>query len=124
MTQKRTEPTLRDIEAARRLKAAISEKKKADKSRDEYQLTVWAVNNSGQTIYATNNNTGGVRIANAKSTRKTVRANAINAQLQTVRGQTLVTIPAAFQHLWHQATPYNCVLNSNFEPRPLTGISI
>lgn len=65
------------------------DKKKADKSRDEYQLSVWAVNNSGQAIYGTGNTTGGVKVANAKSTRKTVRANAINSQMMTTQGQTL-----------------------------------
>ncbi|MGB0526025.1 MAG: hypothetical protein ACPGJS_23795 [Flammeovirgaceae bacterium] len=65
------------------------EKKKADKSRDEYQITVWTVNNTGKDIFCTSSSTGGARVANAKSTRKTARAAAINAQLITTQGNSL-----------------------------------
>ena len=65
------------------------DKKKAEKSRDEYQITVWSVNNTGNELYCTSSNTGGARVANAKSTRKTARAGAVNSQLMTITDQTL-----------------------------------
>lgn len=65
------------------------EKKKADKSRDEYQITVWAVNKTGNEIYCTSSGAGGAKIANAKSMTKTASARAINSQLMTTQGQTL-----------------------------------
>ena len=65
------------------------EKKNADKSRDEYQITVWAVNNTGKELYCTSNNAGGAKVANAKSLTKTANARAVNSQLVTTAGGTL-----------------------------------
>ncbi|MFT5913653.1 MAG: hypothetical protein ACJAWV_000199 [Flammeovirgaceae bacterium] len=73
---------------------STDEKKNASKSKDKYQLTTYATNQSGADLFCNGATVGGVKVANAKSLTKTARASAIQSRFKNADGTQLFKLLA------------------------------
>lgn len=68
---------------------STDEKRNPSKSKDQYQLTTYATNQSGTDLFCNGSNVGGVKVANANSLTKTARASGVQSRFRNVDGTQL-----------------------------------